>query len=200
LYHPQERRVIFPIEVDGRPVGWQARTIDPTEWYDEETRETKRGLKVTTPKGVQRDRVLKFQDRLKGSEHAVLTEGPVDGVKCHRCGGNVVSMGKSLAPGQLEVLHQSGIKRIFLALDPDAAAEVSRLCREFSGLEVFLMQVPNGERVPRDFLDPAGPTKIAKDFGDMSVDGVYRAFLSAKRVNAGHSFMAPFVDFMTAKV
>lgn len=176
-YYPQDRRVIFPIVVGGQLVGWQARTIEPSEWVDEQTGAVRRRPKILTSPGVDRARVLMWQDRLVGSTHAVLTEGPIDALKCHLCGGNVASMGKSVSLGQLRVLWESGVRRVYLALDPDAAAEITRLCRELCGLEVYLMSVP----------------KSFDDFGAMSLAAVRRAFHEAQPVNAGFAF-APLLD------
>ncbi len=178
-YNPVERRVIFPISVDGRLVGWQARTIEASEWWDEELQKKMRRPKILTPRGVDRERCLMFQDRLRGSSHAVLCEGPVDALKCHRVGGNVASMGKSVSTGQLALLRDYDVRRVYLALDPDAAAEITRLCRELSDLEVYLMKVP----------------KPYSDFGEMSLAEVERAFLAAERVNAGFGFLPPAADF-----
>lgn len=181
LYHPQDRRLIFPIVVDGRTVGWQARTTEPTEWWDEEAKVLRKAEKILTPPGVDRDRCVMFQDRLKGSPHAVICEGPIDAIKAHLCGGNVATMGKSISRGQIKVIRETGVKSIYLALDPDAAAEASRLCREFADLEVYFM------RIPKEF----------EDIGEMSPEAVFRLFQNAERVNASHVFLAPHLDFFT---
>lgn len=182
-YHPQVRRVIFPIIVDQTVVGWQARTIEASEWYDEETQTTKRIPKILTPKGVDRERCLMFQDHLVGSEHAVLCEGPVDAIKFHMVGGAVAAMGKSVSRGQIEVIRNSGVKKLYLALDPDAAAEITRLCRELADLQVYIVSVPDGY----------------DDFGDMPAESVVAAFKAAVPVNGSTVFLAPATDFFTVR-
>lgn len=180
-YHPKERRVIFPIVVEGRLVGWQARTVEPTEWTDPETGETFKAVKIlTSPSGLDRNRCLMFQDNLKGSEHAIVCEGPIDAIQAHKCGGAVATMGKQVSPGQIEIIKESGVKAVYIAVDPDAAAEVNRLCLEFSGLRVYRLT----------------PSPDKEDLGAMTPDGVLERFRSAPRVNTGRIFLPPISTFM----
>lgn len=172
-YHPKERRVIFPVFVGDDLIGWQARTIDPTERINYQTGEEYKVLKIRTSKGLPRDRCLMFQNRLEGSDHVVLCEGPVDAIKAHLCGGNVASMGKSVSRGQLEIIRKSGVKKVYLALDPDAQAEVTRLCKEFGDLEVYQMLAP----------------APYKDLGEMPLELVREIFDNAPRVRASRSFI-----------
>jgi hypothetical protein len=173
-YFPQERRVIFPIVAQQRLVGWQARTIIA-------------GVipKILTgPKTFKdRDRVLMGQDELEGAEAAILVEGPVDKYKCRLCPAAVVcSMGKSVSGGQLALIKASKtLKRLYLGIDPDAAAEKTRLCREFSHLELFEML----------------PPRHTVDLGEMSAEDVVSVFRSARHITAGRVFLAPYKDFFS---
>jgi hypothetical protein len=178
-YHPLESRVIFPVVVDGVNVGWQARTILPTKVITADG--TPRTiLKVVTPKGVDRNRCVMFQDNLKGSRHAILTEGPIDAIKADLCGGNIATMGKSVSGGQLQLLRASGIKRIYLGVDPDAAAEMTRLCREFADIEVFQVT----------------PAEGFEDLGAMPLEGVLQRFRAARRISAANVFLPPLRDWV----
>lgn len=172
-YHPKERRVIFPVYVDGSLIGWQARTTEATEVANEDTGEEFKILKIRTSRGLPRDKCVMFQDRLKGSDHVVLCEGPVDAIKAHLCGGNVASMGKSVSRGQIELIRSSGVKKVYLALDPDAQAEMTRLCKEFGDLEVYQMLAP----------------APYKDLGEMPLELVRHVFETATRVKAARSFI-----------
>lgn len=171
-YWPQKRRVIFPVEMDGKLVGYQARTILPTEYVDQETGETYTIPKIVTSTDLKRDRALMFYPRLHGVGHAVLCEGPVDAIKAHKCGGNVATMGKAVTRQQLGLLRNAGAKRIYLALDPDAADETRLLAEELGDLELFLLEPPRGQ----------------KDLGDCTFDEVYEAFRSARRIRPGMMF------------
>lgn len=171
-YSPPERRVIFPIKSDGYLFGWQARLIEAHEIEDPETGDVFKVPKITTPKGVKKDHTLMFLDRLTGSPHAVLTEGPFDGIKAHLCGGNVASMGKAVSRQQIAILRNSGIKRVYVGLDPDAGLETLRMTREFFDLECRL-------------LLPEAPYE---DLGASSCDSVFRAFLAAPRINNAQIF------------
>lgn len=159
-YWPSKRRVLFPVKVDGKLVGHQARAIDPNPQ-----------VKILTSTGLRREHVLMFQDRLKGADHAVLCEGPVDAIKADLCGGNVATMGKAVSPRQLEIILEHGIRRIYLALDPDAAEEVERLAKDLGGeVETYLLLPPPG----------------AKDLGECSPQDVYEQFVKAKPFTSGN--------------
>jgi DNA primase len=162
-YDPTERRVVFPIIQEGNLYGWQGRAILP---------EIK--PKIMTSIDAPRDRTLMFHDRLKGSPHAVVTEGPVDGIKCHLIGGNAVTMGKAVSPRQLALLLASGARKLYFALDPDAADETARLVRDIgTDTETYLME----------------PAKGYKDLGEMEMGAVLEQFHRAQRVSAGHLFI-----------
>lgn len=156
MYWPSKQRVLFPVEEGGVVWGYQARTILPDIQP-----------KILTSKGLKRDRVVMFADRLTG-DHAIVCEGPVDAIKCHLAGGNVATMGKVVTDRQIDIFRDKGISKIYLALDPDAADEINKLVRKLNGeFQVYQMEVPQG----------------FKDFGEMPLEAVRDCFLAAKRAN-----------------
>lgn len=168
-YHPREHRVMFPIEAAGKLVGWQGRITRPEKWWDEENAKYVKTEKILSSRGIPRDRVLMFGDRTITGDYVVLTEGPMDALKCHLAGGNAATMGKAVSPGQVALLRKKGIRRVYLALDPDAVAETSRLVQIFADLEVYSMMAP----------------APFKDIGEMSMAAVAELFGQARRLNVG---------------
>lgn len=182
-YNPIERRVAFPVGFRGALFGWQARYTGKTEWFDIETNRQMKILKILSTDSLsgQRDKVVQFADQLTGTDQAILCEGAVDAIKCHLCSpgngmsaGNIATMGKVVSDQQISLLKYCGIKRVYLALDPDAEAEVARIARAFEPeVEVYLM------KVPRPF----------KDFGEMSMEGARNAYKAARRISPGQLFV-----------
>lgn len=186
-YAPVERRVIFPVELDGRCVGWQKRLVIPNKAWSDEKQDYIEVSKMLSSKGIPTANVVMFSDRLAGSDHVVICEGPIDAMKADMCGGNIATMGKAIGPGQVKTIRDperltrqqigalanSGIKKVYLALDPDAASETGRLVKQFSDLEVYRMC----------------PPKPFKDLGEMGFEDVYRLFLGAERIGPGRMFL-----------
>ena len=183
-YAPAKRRVVFPVEVGDRLVGWQERIVVATKHWDEEGGRYRESAKMLSSKNIPTAQVVMFANRLQDSKHVVVCEGPIDAIKAHLCGGNVATMGKAIGPGQVETIRDperltralvgnfrcGGIERVYLALDPDAARETGRLIREFSDMEVYLMTPPKGRH----------------DLGEMAYGEVLDLFHGARRVGAGH--------------
>ena len=168
-YAPERKRVIFPVAEGKNLYGWQERYIDDTHYVDElgNPREV---LKIVSSPRIPRERTLMFVDTIKGSDHAVLCEGPVDAIKAHLCGGNVCTMGAAVTREQMALLLNGGVRKIYLALDPDAAVEVRRLTESYSDfVELYEMKAPS-----------LGTEKA--DLGAMSYDEVYGLFLDAPRI------------------
>lgn len=155
-YSRKSFRVIFPVSTMGDWYGYQARTV---------LQDTP--LKIITSTGCPRDRMVMFQDRLDGSDHAIICEGPVDALKAHKCGGNIATMGKIVSDEQIKLILSYGVKKIYLALDPDAGEELSMLAQRIgSDVELYHLK----------------PAPGYKDLGEMSMDEVYEQFLKAERV------------------
>lgn len=157
-YWPSMRRVLFPVKHDGKLVGYQGRDITGNAVP-----------KILTSTGLRREYVLMFEENLT-VPHAVICEGPVDAIKADACGGNVATMGKAVSKPQLELIRSRGVKRIYLALDPDAAEEVNRLAFELGDLETYLLFPPKGR----------------KDLGECEFEEVWEQFQNAEPFVAGN--------------
>lgn len=158
-YWPNHKRVVFPVKRNGELYGYQARSIV-------------KGVepKILTSTGLRREHILMFEDNLKLCDHAIICEGPVDALKIASCRGAVATMGKAVSKSQLEIIRKHGIKKVFLALDPDAADEAARLAKELGDMETRLVLPPYGK----------------KDLGECSYDEGLKAFRSAKLFSAGN--------------
>jgi hypothetical protein len=174
-YCPPKRRVVFPVMVEGKLVGWQERLIVPHRNFNVDLAAWMEAPKALTSKGMKRDAVLMFGDLMKGCDHVILCEGPVDAIKADRCGGNVATLGKAVTAKQIELLKCGGVRKVYLGLDRDAARETQRLVDEFNGCGIECYDMTP----PREF----------HDLGEMSFDQVYDLFLHAERVQPGHLFV-----------
>lgn len=144
-YSPSKRRIVFPVIYKSEVYGWQGRTIsDNLEFWDDEFENFVKIPKALTSLGLKKDKALMFRDNLIGSPHCVLCEGPFDGIKADLCGGNVVTMGKAVSNAQLNIIRNHGVKKLYLALDPDAAAEMRRILEYFKDIELYDMRPPRG--------------------------------------------------------
>lgn len=149
-YWPTAQRVVVPVVVGGLLRGWQARTVVPDVVP-----------KIRTSEGLKGGRILMFQDSLLNSPHAILTEGPFDAMKASVCGGAVATMGKAVTQRQLGIVTRSGVTRIYLALDPDAASDTMRLSRDLHDSEVYLLRAP----AHREDLGECTPEEVREAFG-----------------------------------
>jgi hypothetical protein len=161
-YWPAKSSVIFPVESQGNLYGWQRRLIEGDQPYWN-GHKLITPLKALTSEGLRRDRVLMFSDRIKDSNHIVITEGPVDAIKAHLCGGNVATLGKAVSDTQLELIANSGVEKVYLGLDPDAYLELDRIRKKLGHLKIY-------------DLRPPAPYK---DLGEMSFEEVKSLFDSA---------------------
>ena len=167
-YQPAKQRVIFPVMDHGDLLGWQARLVaNDQPYWDEAQFKMVTPLKILTSTDLKRDRCFMFSDRLQGSEHCILTEGPIDALKAHLCGGNVASMGKAVSNNQLELIRNAGVSKLYLGLDPDAYLEINRIRRKMTDLVIY-------------DLRPPAPYK---DLGEMSMLAVKQLFDNAPVLN-----------------
>lgn len=174
LRYASEAAVIaFPVHRNGRLVGYQKRLVGPNRVWLEDEGEWYEKPKITSSVNIPRDRTLMFEHRLINSPHAVICEGPIDGIKLDLANGNVAAMGKAIASQQLDIIKRSGVRKIYFGLDPDAAPEMERLQRELYGLEHYILIPPRG----------------IKDLGEMSVQDAYQLFLSAPLINPNRIFL-----------
>lgn len=166
-YSPEKRSVVFPVWVGRRLVGYQYRTIDETLVTKPDGTPVEL-LKTTSSQDIPRDRCVMFSNRLT-SDFAILCEGPVDALKVHLLGsGNIASMGKKVSTQQIELLLKSGIKKLYLALDPDAALEINPILRRIGGVEGYLVELP------------CKPGQSKLDLGSLSMKEARDCILSAK--------------------
>lgn len=163
IYSSLTRRVVMPIKMNGICYGWQGRAIDPVD----------PSLRMRNNPGLNRASVVMFYDRLLTSKHAILAEGPFDAIKFHLAGGNVCTMGKAVSQRQIDLLIESGVQRIYLALDKDAAAEMRQLQKRI-GLPLFLCEVP------QSCIDRCNAKGKKADFGECTMEECLEAFKSAK--------------------
>jgi hypothetical protein len=113
-----------------------------------------------------------FQDRLQGSKHAVLTEGPFDALKGHLVGGNVASMGKDVSARQLDIIVRSGVRALYVGLDRDAAKEVGRIVRDLHGTLDLYRLLPPPHR---------------DDLGECTMEEVAHQFHTAEPMGPAHA-------------
>jgi hypothetical protein len=163
-YNLDTTAVVFPVYVGELLVGWQERATGVVPRFLE---------KLSTP-GMPRSRVVMFQNRLVSAESAVIGEGPIDALKAHFIGGNVATMGKTINKGQIEVIKNSGVKSVYIALDPDAHTEITKLIDTFHDYETYLVN-----------------TRIYKDLGAMPLDEATASIMESPRVHPGY-FVNPF--------
>lgn len=167
-YQPSRLRVIFPVQSQGKLYGWQGRLVEGDKtYYSIEQGKFVKPLKALTFKELKRDRALMFSDRLNGVKHCVLTEGPVDALKAHLCGGNVAAMGKAVSPTQLQLLRNAGVEKVYIGLDPDAYLEINRIRRVLSDMVCYDLRPP----LPY------------KDLGEMPMEAVKQLFDTAPILN-----------------
>lgn len=169
-YSPSQRRVFSPLQIGDKLIGWQGRAVFDTVWYDsnQQRHESPKTLTVG-----DKTKCLMFQDRLIGSKHAVLTEGPFDAIKCHLIDGNTASLGKEVSQRQIEIITGSGVRDVYIGLDPDVGSGVMKLCRRLSGHRLFRLL----------------PAPGYKDLGEMPLEGIPERFRCAERIYPGSLFL-----------
>ena len=125
-------RIVFPIYMDGKLMGWQARQIERR--LDEETREVWNGFgwrkfrklndewedrfvpKYYTCPGMKRGSVLYGFDMARNYKEIAIVEGPLD---YHRVGPACVgTLGKNITPDQVRLM-KAYWSRLFLLRDPE---------------------------------------------------------------------------------
>lgn len=168
-YCPDERRIIFPMWFRKDLYGWQGRTIVPSSHFDEELGKTIHGLKVRSSDNFPKQYLWMFMDNLEGYCHALITEGPVDAIKGHLCGGNIASAGKGISYHQMELLDDYKLKSLYLGLDPDAAKEMSKLLHDYNHKwDIYLLDIKK------------------KDLGECTLEEAKELFDKALKIQNSH--------------
>lgn len=168
LYRPSRRMVIFPIIMDKILYGWQGRAIDPVP----------KEKRMDNMPGDWKASTIMFYENIVGKDYAIVAEGPVSAMKFAKAGNFVCTMGKEISKEQLRLLRQSGIKKLYLALDPDAFDKIHKIrdsMNESTGgqLKCYMIEVP--------------PEK--EDFGDCTYEECERAFREAKQLTGEEIFV-----------
>jgi hypothetical protein len=166
MYSPATRRILLPIMAGKECYGWQGRAIDPVADEDRMRNNT----------GFRRGSLVMFIDRLKGSKHAIVAEGPFDALKFHFCGGNVATMGKVITDQQLDAILASGIEEFYTAFDDDAAKEMRELSKRLT-IPLYRLVVPESARI----RCKAKGKKA--DFGECTFDECVEAFKNPIKVD-----------------
>lgn len=158
-------RIIFPVVMAKKLVGWQARQIERVEgnaklvWQGEDLEWRSFG-KITSPDdgswrwedagvpkyytcpGMQRSRALFNFDKAKLSKgYVIVTEGPVDALKVGSQA--VATFGKKLTRDQIRILS-SNWPKILMILDSEIDTEeewFKRLEESFSGVYLICMKL-----------------------------------------------------------
>ena len=174
---PERRSVVFPVWMGIKLVGYQYRTIDPTLVMGPGG--PVELLKIISSPDIPRDRCVMFANRLT-SDFAVLCEGPFDALKLDFLGaGNIATMGKVVSQNQIELLLRSGIRKLYIALDPDAADEINPILRNIGGVEGYLVELP------------CKPGQGKVDLGSLSMEEARQCVLDAKPIqnNRLHGYL-----------
>jgi len=160
-----QRRVIFPAYVNGKLVGYQGRSVDPVAPY----------LKVRNNDGFRRDQTVLFWDKVRENEFIIIAEGPFDALKFSKIGNFVSTMGKEITQKQIILMKSKNPQKVYIALDDDAAEEMSQLARSFD-VPTFLLRVPQSCRLRCKELDKKA------DFGECTPDEAQEAFNNAEQL------------------
>lgn len=157
------RRVMFPVVLNGKFVGYQGRSIDKVPDKD----------KVRNNEGFRRDSLVMFLDHVKENEFVIIAEGPVDALKFYNVGNFVATMGKIISKKQIDLIKTKKPQKVYLALDGDAALEMSNLAREFD-VPTFLLTVPDSCKKRCELINKKA------DFGECTFEEAAEALNSAQ--------------------
>lgn len=154
-FSPTLNRVIFPVIMDGKWVGWQARTI----YKNVEPR-------MLNLAGEWKSKSVMFYDNVLRSDFVIIAEGAVSALKWEKVGSFVATMGKTVSQTQLHLILKGHIKEVYLAFDPDAYADADKIAERIRRInpkvKIFWLPVPKGK----------------EDFGDCSYDECVDVFYS----------------------
>ena len=164
MYSKHYRRVYFPIKMGGFCYGYQGRHVDQVE----------EGLRMRNNDGFRRDVLVMFADNLEGSDFAIMAEGPFDALKFDAVGSNICTMGKAVTDKQLDIIKSYGIRKLYLALDDDAAVEMN----EIAELKTFESYYKID--VPASVVARCAAAGKKADFGECTLEEAKIAFENAK--------------------
>lgn len=167
-------RIIFPIYMSNKLVGWQARQVDKNNgkrlvwkgeesgWWEPKPIKLSNGDKAyidyEVPKyytcpGMHRSRsLLNFDYALENTELVVVVEGPIDCVKVGK--NSVATFGKKLTKDQIRIL-KSNWSNVLMILDEEVDTNqqwFKELENSFDGVYFLWMKLSNYE-------DPGSATR-----------------------------------------
>lgn len=155
--------LVFPVYFKGMPVGWQGRRTTNTE-----------------PRYVSSDNIGQwlwpFDQQLpiiKETKSVILVEGVFDALAFWQLGlPSLCTFGKKINNNQKKLLKKEGVKKIYLAWDPDAWKETQKAVKDLSDLfEVFVIILPQDGNKK---LDP-GNALENENLNEWLIDGVENA-------------------------
>jgi Toprim-like len=159
------QRIIFPIYRENTCIGWQARSINSNVIP-----------KMLNSTGFQRASSVMFIDNVKEDDFVIITEGPIDAIKFDLCGNTVATMGKIISEKQIKIIMEKNPKKIYLALDDDAAPEMRKLQSKIQ-VPVYKIDVPESAK-QRCLLQ----NKKA-DFGECTFEECLEAFKNSRQLS-----------------
>jgi 5S rRNA maturation endonuclease (ribonuclease M5) len=167
MYSPSKRRVIFPVIMGNVLYGWQGRAIDKVD----------KNFRMENLAGDWKAKTLMFYNNIVGKDFAIVAEGPVSALKFAAVGNYVATMGKEISRAQLDLLRKSGIKKLYLALDPDAVDKLNKIREDMDNelkgkIECFIIKTPDHR----------------EDFGDSSFEECKEAFNKAEKLQGDEIF------------
>lgn len=171
-YNPLYRRVIIPVTMNHKVYGYQARAIDPVD--DQ--------MRIRNNPGFQRDKLLMFADNLENVDFCIICEGPFDAMKFDKVGGYVCTMGKNISNTQLQLILRPNIKKIYIALDDDAAQNMNELLEKVDR-DVLKIEIPDTCRQRCAQLNKKA------DFGECTLDEAAEAFYNATIIDKNYVFL-----------
>ena len=174
LRGPYAFRVIIPVKSNGILWTFVARAVTPLQ-----------PKKVLHPPGAQPSRALFGIDHLSRKGFVIIVEGVFDAIRLQHTA--VATLGTNFSGHQRQLLHNHGIRHVFLLWDGDvagrhgAALVAGRLVS--SGFEVGVALLPEGKD-PADASD----AEIARALNNPHVPPPY----------VSHRLLAKRLDFLAA--
>jgi len=144
-YCPEMKRVIFPVKMYDKIVGYQGRDIT-NRWKADS-----KYPKALTSKGFQKSKALFNYDNVRDKKLVTIVEGPVDAIKAHRINA-VAQFGSILSEYQLRLIREiPNLETVIVALDSDAIEAIDETAKILAPFyDIFVIRFPDG-RDPGDF-------------------------------------------------
>jgi DNA primase len=127
---PVKERIVFPIYIENRAIGWQAR--DVTGLSD---------LRYLISSNLPKDKMIYNYENINNSSYITIVEGIIDLIKCFDI-NPICLLGKTLSNTQLSLLLKlPNLKRIYIAIDRDEEKAINEMGMLLSNFfEVFIIK------------------------------------------------------------